>query len=86
MSLYDSESRSSSESRLNVRPRTATFFPLSVPRRRLTPCTTKSGTDSFTRDTARSMPGALERSSEKAKSFRRHVPAVNPGSAIPPRG
>ena len=35
--------------------------------------------DSLTRETASSMPGALERSSLKAKSLRRQVPAVKPG-------
>ena len=58
----------------------------SEPRRRLTPSTRNSGTDSFTRETASSIPGAAERSSEKAKSLRRHVPAVKPGRAMPPRG
>ena len=46
----------------------------------------KSGTDSCTRETASSIPGAGERSSEKVKSLRRHVPAVKPGCGIPPRG
>jgi hypothetical protein len=41
---------------------------------------------SFTRDTDISMPGAFERSSEKAKSLRRQVPPVRPGIAMPPRG
>ena len=50
------------------------------------PSTMKSGIDSCTRETASSMPGAGERSSEKVKSLRRHVPAVKPGCGIPPRG
>ena len=54
--------------------------------RRLMPSTRKRGTVSLTRWTASSIPGAGERSSEKAKSLRRHVPAVSPGIAIPPRG
>src|SRR5207244_9858603 len=42
------------------------------PRRRLAPSIRNSGTDSLTRETASSMPGACERSSENAKSLRRH--------------
>ncbi len=60
--------------------------PRSEPSRRLSPSTRKSGTDSCTRETASSMPGAVERSSEKVKSLRRQVPAVKPGCGIPPRG
>ena len=50
------------------------------------PSTRNSGTPSFTRETASSMPGAFERSSEKAKSLRRHVPRGQARHAIPPRG
>ena len=53
---------------------------------RFSPLTMNSGTVSCTRETASSMPGALERSSEKVKSLRRQAPAVSPGTAIPPRG
>ena len=60
--------------------------PFSEPSRRFMPSTRNSGTDSLTRETASSMPGALERSSLKAKSLRRQVPPVRPGIAIPPRG
>ena len=87
MSLIDSESRTSSESRLKVSPRTATLQSRSEPpSRRLSPSTRNSGTDSCTRETASSIPGARERSSENAKSLRRQVPAVRPGRAMPPRG
>ena len=86
MSLWDRESRSSSVSALKASPRTATLRPCSEPSRRLSPSTMNSGTDSCTRETASSIPGAGERSSENVKSLRRHVPAVNPGIAIPPRG
>ena len=86
MSLWASESRSSSVSALKASPSTATLRPDSGPRRRFMPSTRKSGTDSLTRETASSIPGAAERSSEKAKSLRRQVPAVSPGDAIPPRG
>ena len=50
------------------------------------PSTRNSGTVSCTRETASSMLGACERSSEKAKSLRRQVPPVSPGWRIPPRG
>ena len=73
-------------SRLKVSPSTATLRDARPPTRRLIPSTRNSGTASLTRETASSMPGAFERSSEKAKSLRRHVPAVIPGIAIPPRG
>ena len=86
MSLGDSESRSSSVSRLKVRPSTATLREERLPMRRLIPSTRNRGTPSLTRETASSMPGAWERSSEKAKSLRRQVPAVMPGMAMPPRG
>ena len=87
ISLYESESRASSESRLNVSPSTATLRSRSEPpSRRFSPSTRNSGTVSCTRETASSMPGALERSSEKVKSLRRQMPAVSPGLPIPPRG
>ena len=87
-SLCDSESRSSSVSRLKASPSTATFDSRRdvPPRRRRTPSTRNDGTLSLTRETASSMPGADDRSSENAKSLRRHVPAVKPGAAMPPRG
>ena len=72
--------------RLNVSPSTATLRDDRLPSRRLIPSIKNSGTASCTRDTASSMPGALERSSENTKSLRRQVPAVSPGIEIPPRG
>ena len=85
--MAESESRTSSESRLKVRPSTATLRSRSEPpSRAFSPFTRNSGTVSCTRDTASSIPGALERSSEKAKSLRRQAPAVSPGAAMPPRG
>ena len=87
ISLWASESRSSSVSRLEGqaehRDLAAAQRP---PSRRLMPSTRNSGTDSFTRETASSMPGACERSSENAKSLRRHVPAVRPGLRDPAAG
>ncbi len=80
ISFGESESRSSSVSRLNVSPSTATLRSRATPIRRLIPSTRNSGTDSLTRETASSMPGAAERSSENAKSLRRQVPAVIPGA------
>ena len=59
ISLGDSESRSSSVSRLKVRPSTATLREARLPIRRLIPSTRNSGTPSLTRETASSMPGAL---------------------------
>ena len=53
---------------------------------RLEPLDDERGIDSCTRETASSMPGAFERSSENAKSLRRQVPAVKPGRFMPPRG
>ena len=80
ISFSDSESRRSSESRLKLSPSTATLRSRSEPSSRaLRPFTRNSGTVSWTRDTASSIPGALERSSEKAKSLRRQAPAVKPG-------
>src|SRR5439155_526382 len=62
ISLAASESRRSSESRLKVSPSTATLQSRSEPpSRRFIPSTRNSGTDSWTRETARSMPGALAR-------------------------
>ena len=84
--MNDSESRSSSVSRLNVRPRTATLRDDMLPSLRWIPSTKNSGTASCTRETASSIPGELERSSENTKSLRRQVPAVSPGIAMPPRG
>ena len=72
---------------MKVRPSTAILQSRSdPPMRRLSPSTRNSGIDSCTRETASSMPGAFERSSENAKSLRRQVPAVRPGSFMPPRG
>ena len=69
---------------LKARPSTATLRPSSEPRRRLRPSTRNSGTDSLhARDGQQHARGACERSSEKAKSLRRHVPAVKPGCAHP---
>ena len=60
MSLCDSESRSSSVSALNARPEHRDLAARAAsPRRRLRPSTRNSGTDSLTRETASSMPGAL---------------------------
>ena len=57
-SLNESESRRSSESRLKVRPSTATLRSRSEPPSRdLSPLTRNSGTVSCTRETASSMPG-----------------------------
>ena len=86
MSLCASESRSSSVPALNASPSTATLRSAKEPSRRTIPSTRNSGTLSLTRETARSIPGAWERSSENAKSLRRQVPAVSPGWAMPPRG
>ncbi len=72
---------------MKLRPSTAIFRSRSEPPSRdFSPLTMKSGTVSCTRDTASSIPGAFERSSENVKSLRRHAPAVSPGRAIPPRG